>query len=108
MVPVVKQRALHQHLSATLGKWYSCSSLSPLNCSLLTRVRLTKQFLAACMIFIAARSSRNNLREMLFWSVPVKLVTMIVQMQGGGEWFNIGITEGLTGVLNGACAYLME
>lgn len=105
----VKARAPPQRSFAILG---TCC-LSLLNTFeaqtvSLTSQRLTKQMLAACMIFIAARSSHRDLKEMLLWSVPIKLFTMIVQIQGGGEWVSIGVTEGLTGLVNVVCAFLMD
>jgi hypothetical protein len=58
-------------------------------------------------IVIAARASRQTLRETLLISVPFKLLAMIVQVRSGEQWVNVGLSEGFTGLVNGVVALLM-
>lgn len=60
------------------------------------------------MLFVAARSSREQLREMLWISVPFKLLAAAVQISSGSQWFSVGVSEGLTGVVNGVFAMLLK
>ena len=71
------------------------------------RDRLTKQQLAAFMLLIAVRGSPKLLKEALLWSVPLKLLAMWFQVRSGDNWVTVGISEGLTGVVNGVVALMM-
>ena len=61
-----------------------------------------------CFTLAATRAPRKLFKEMLILFGAGKALAVGVQIYCGQQWYGVAAYEGLTGLVNVACAFLME
>ncbi|KAH8653775.1 hypothetical protein BX600DRAFT_471624 [Xylariales sp. PMI_506] len=69
---------------------------------------LSSLSLGLCFTLAATRGSRELLKDMLILFGAGKALAVVVQTYCGPKWYSVAIYEGLTGLANFACAFLMD
>lgn len=61
-----------------------------------------------CFTLVATRGPTKLLKEMLVLFGAGKALAVGVQLYCGPKWYGVAVYEGLTGLVNVACAFLID